>query len=290
MELAIAEKRLSSVAAERINALAVDALVGELVCYPKPGLVSLIDNGSHADMDASTFRASIAALDGYFCEMAEAGAQGADFGALNAIGRRAEARMFEATNGVNTHRGAVFSLGLLSAAAGFASLTRRQDPETVTRLVEELWGEDIAASGAACAERSHGAAVRARYSAPGAREEAAAGFPTVLEHSLPAFQTARQNGASVNDAMVQAVFAVISVLDDNNLLYRGGVEALERAQALALEFLGHGGITAEGGRDRAIEVHRVFVENRWSPGGAADLLSATLFLAHLETPERGKCR
>ncbi|WP_336490162.1 triphosphoribosyl-dephospho-CoA synthase MdcB [Methylobacterium nigriterrae] len=267
-------------AASRIDALAAAALTHELICYPKPGLVSLVDAGSHDDMDASTFHASIAALAGYFGAMASAGAAGADFAALNVIGRAAEARMLAATGGVNTHRGAVFSLGLAAAAAGAS--TQHRSAAAICRAVSDRWGPDIRAAGSLANGRTHGAAVRSRYGAPGAREEAAAGFPTVIGHALPAFRMARRAGAPLNDALVQALFTIVSVLEDNNLLYRGGQAALEHAQRLALDFLGSGGILARDGVARAISIHRAFVAERMSPGGAADLLAVTAFLASVE--------
>ncbi len=290
--LALEPRALPGPDARRIDDLAIAALEWELACYPKPGLVSFIDAGAHDDMDAGTFRASISALRGYFSEMAGAGAAEANFSALNAIGRRAEARMFAATGGVNTHRGAVFSLGLLAAAAGRAAVrpTGGASARSVCRTVADLWGEDIRAAGAAAREASHGAAVRARYGAPGARDEAAAGFPTVLDHALPAFRAARAAGADLNEAMVDAVFAIIAVLEDNNLLYRGGSAALGRAQRLALDFLAAGGIGAPQGRRRAVEIHKIFAGERMSPGGAADLLAATAFLVGLEDRERSACR
>ncbi|MFD1283242.1 triphosphoribosyl-dephospho-CoA synthase, partial [Methylobacterium goesingense] len=104
--------------AERIARLATRCLQRELATYPKPGLVSHVDSGSHADMDASTFRASAAALAPFFADLAAAGAAGAGMAHLRRIGLAAESAMRAATGGVNTHRGAIFGLGLLSAAAG----------------------------------------------------------------------------------------------------------------------------------------------------------------------------
>ncbi len=283
---ALVRRGASCAEAAEIDALAIAALERELACYPKPGLVSLVDTGSHSDMDASTFMASIGALRGYFGEMAEAGAEGAGFAELNAIGRRAEARMFAATGGVNTHRGAVFSLGLVAAAAGRGP----RNAAEICRSVAELWGEDILAAGRAARQPSHGAEVRARYGAPGARDEAAAGFPTVLGHALPAFRVAARAGACLNDSMVQAFFAIVASLEDNNLLYRGGPRALERGQRLALEVLGQGGVLAPRWGERAVAAHRSFVARRMSPGGAADLLAVAVLLASLEEPELAACR
>ena len=94
------------------------ALSQELATWPKPGLVSPIDNGSHRDMDAAMLRASIHVLHPFFAELARAGRQRAGMNQLRAIGLGAEAAMLQATGGVNTHRGAIFGLGLLCAAAG----------------------------------------------------------------------------------------------------------------------------------------------------------------------------
>lgn len=254
------------------------ALLGELACFPKPGLVSFVDSGSHADMDATTFLRSVVGLTGYFRAMALAGAAGAGFAALNRIGREAEAAMFRATGGVNTHRGAVFSLGLLAAAAGAAG--EGAAPEALCTLVADRWGTAILA--ARGDEPSHGAAVRRRYGAPGAREEAAQGFPTVLGHALPAWRRARRRGADREAAAVQAFFAAMAALEDNNLLWRGGRQGLEHARASAAAFLDGGGVLAPGWCARALGVHRDFVERRLSPGGSADILAATLFLLAME--------
>ncbi|WP_353094100.1 triphosphoribosyl-dephospho-CoA synthase, partial [Methylibium sp.] len=121
---------------------AVRALLGELVTYPKPGLVSLCDSGSHRDMDAASFVRSSLALRRYFEQAAAAGAQGARFATLNRLGREAEARMLRATGGINTHRGAIFNLGLLAAAAGACA---PQDRAPLGQRVRQLWGADIAA-------------------------------------------------------------------------------------------------------------------------------------------------
>lgn len=265
---------------ERVDALALWALRREVALYPKAGLVSLVDTGSHADMDAATFFASAAALQGYFRDMAEAGADGADFGKLNAIGRRAEARMFAATGGVNTHRGAVFSLGLLSASAGINIARGTLAASTICNTVANRWGRALLASRPP-QDFSHGAQVRARYGAPGAREEAAAGFPTLLLYTLPAFEEAFAVRRCLATAALHSFYASMAVLEDNNLLYRGGLSGLEEARSLADAFMLDGGMLSPLGQCRAIEIHRRFVSRRLSPGGSADLLIATLFLAAL---------
>jgi len=272
---------ISRDACARIDDLAVTALIAEVALYPKAGLVSLVDNGAHRDMDAATFLRSASALKGYFAAMARAGSEGGDFAALNAIGRAAEARMFAATGGINTHRGAVFSLGLLAAAAGVALAYGETSPEAVCRILAGRWGAAILSARTA-PDRSHGAEVRSRYGAPGAREEAAAGFPTILLHTLPAFRATRENGGSHGEAALDAFYAGMAILEDNNLLYRAGPDGLAEAQELADAFLRAGGILAPGGFARAQALHRHFTTRRLSPGGSADLLAATLFLTAFE--------
>src|SRR5260221_12476665 len=113
------EARVASVhEAGPIAVIASRCLLRELETWPKPGLVSPIDSGSHSDMDAGTFRRSAAAILPYLRALAEAGAQGCGMGRLRIIGLEAEAALFAATGGVNTHPGAIFGLGLLSPGAG----------------------------------------------------------------------------------------------------------------------------------------------------------------------------
>ncbi|WLE58732.1 triphosphoribosyl-dephospho-CoA synthase [Burkholderia plantarii] len=108
----------SPISPEAIAELGATCLRLEVETWPKPGLVSAVDTGSHDDMDAGTFARSAAAIRPYLAELAAAGAARAEMAVLRRIGLRAEHAMLAATGGVNTHRGAIFGLGLLCAAAG----------------------------------------------------------------------------------------------------------------------------------------------------------------------------
>jgi len=261
---------------DAIAAIAVDCLLSEVNTWPKPGLVSHQDSGSHADMDAGTFWRSAAVLRPFLAAMAKAGADGAPLCQLRFIGLEAEAAMLTATAGVNTHRGAIFGLGLLCAAGGAA--TRRL--ERVTRLgdiVAGLWGHDIARGPVQM--HSHGGQVHRRYGAGGARLEAASGFPTVYGIGLPALhEGAVLAPGDAEAARVHACFALIAALEDTNLLHRGGPSGLAFAQRAARRFLDDGGVGGPRWRERALGVHRAFVARRLSPGGAADLLAMSLFV------------
>jgi hypothetical protein len=128
-------------APQAIGRAATLALYDELALSPKPGLVTLTDAGSHTDMDARTFMRSLSALRGYFVRIAALGAEGAPFEELQRCGIDAEARMLAATGGINTHRGAVFMLGLLCAAAGAAAVGgQRLDPALLRDTLLARWG------------------------------------------------------------------------------------------------------------------------------------------------------
>jgi len=273
----------TSTFAQTIDEMAIGALRAELACYPKPGLVSFRDCGSHADMNAATFLASIDSLRGYFSDMFDAGQNGADFKTLNHIGVAAERKMLAATKGVNTHRGAVFSLGLLAAGAGtMTSRGEQLSAAEVCSQVGALWGAEMLAMNYQC-QGTNGALVRDRYGVAGAREHAAAGFPTLRYHSFPMLLVARAAGLDVNWAGVQSFLTSLSVLDDSNLLHRGGEEALNFARRRAKEVLQIGGGFTPEGRRAARLLHSEFVAAWLSPGGSADMLALCYFLYDIET-------
>ena len=262
----------------RIGRCAVTALYDELALDPKPGLVSFVDSGSHADMDARTFMRSLFALRHYFPRIAQLGAGGVRFEQLERAGIAAEARMLQATGGVNTHRGAIFSLGLLCASAG--SLLQSRQPLTPAALRATLragWGDALAAR----AQRhalSNGQCAARRYGLRGAGDEAALGFPVLFDTAMPALQEALNQGLDTRRARVQTLFHIIATLDDTNLAHRGGLEGLRFAQRAARDYLDAGGAARPDGLRHARELHRAFVARRLSPGGAADVLAAACWV------------
>ena len=271
---------------ELIAAQAFDALSQELAAWPKPGLVSHVDAGSHHDMDAALLQRSAAALRPFFAELALAGWQRSGMGRLRAIGLRAEAAMLTATGGVNTHRGAIFGLGLLCAAAGITARVSADGavfaPGKLGVIVVRHWGNEIRRGPIPL--HSHGSAALRRYGAGGARAEAAAGFPSIYNIGLPALRLGRALAPEdAGAAAVQACFALIAAVRDTNLLHRGGAEGARYAAEAAAAFLSAGGVGAEDWRVHAATVHQGFVARHLSPGGCADLLAMTLFVDALET-------
>lgn len=264
-----------------IGCAATLALYDELALAPKPGLVSFVDNGSHDDMDAHTFMRSLIALRHYFVQIAELGQAHAPFKALEACGIAAEARMLEATGGVNTHRGAVFTLGLLCAAAGAA----RRDgeparPAALRTALRRHWGDALQARSHRISTLPGGIAAR-RHGLRSASQEAALGFPVLFDTAVPTLFRSVRRGLSPEQARVDTLFAVMAVLDDSNLAHRGGIQGLRNAQQAARDFLAKGGAAGQGGMEAAHAVHRDFVALRLSPGGAADTLAAACWMQRI---------
>lgn len=257
-----------------IGRAAVVALYDELALAPKPGLVSFIDSGSHDDMDARTLMRSLFSLRLYFPRLAGLGAAGSTFEVLEREGIAAEARMLAATGGINTHRGAVFSLGLLCASAGaLVAQGARLDTAALRRELITRWGralsERVLRSGLA-----HGAIAARRFGLRSAGAEAMLGFPVLFETTLPALLAAQQSGAAPREARLQALFETMAVLEDTNLAHRGGLAGLRHAQREARAFLAAGGALRPDALAHASAVHADFVSRRLSPGGTADMLAA----------------
>jgi triphosphoribosyl-dephospho-CoA synthase len=263
--------------------IAVSCLHTELVLHPKPGLVSLVDNGSHTDMNAETFMRSMFALRHYFARICRAGIDDAPFSVLKQLGIEAEARMLRATGGINTHRGAIFSLGMLCAAIGRAraqGMLLRGDGLRAIMLIR--WGEELAAHTRPDGAQSHGLEVADRHAASGAREEGALGLPSVFEVGLPAMRRTLAAGRSMHLARIDALFALMAHVSDTNVFYRGGAQGAATVRRQAAGFVEMGGTAHPGWRGYALESHRILVADKLSPGGAADLLAATC-LVHAVT-------
>ncbi len=262
-----------------IGEVASACLEQEAMTYPKPGLVSHVDSGAHRDMDCALLFRSARTLAPYFGTLAVAGSRGAAMDRLRIIGLAAEAAMLNATSGTNTHRGAIFGLGLLCAAAGARATFGLK--RSLGELVAERWGAAILAGPIPL--HSHGTMAGRRYGAGGARLEASLGLPSVYTIALPALRTGRCLAPNDEEAArVQACMTLIAHVTDTNLLHRGGHDGLAFAQAQAQTFLATGGVGHRDWRAHATSIHLAFVERNLSPGGCADLLAMALFVDRME--------
>jgi triphosphoribosyl-dephospho-CoA synthase len=267
-------------AAEHLAELARQALVAEAELTPKPGLVDRRGAGAHSDLSLDLMRRSASAIAPYFAAMSAA-AQSMPFGhalrtEVAAIGRAAESAMLQATGGSNSHKGAIWILGLLVTAK---SQCIDSNPETIAQSAAVLARLPDRAQPQLV---SHGDMVRARYGTTGARGEAFAGFPHVIQVGLPALREARNSGRTETNSRVSAFLNIMGRLEDTCVLYRGGTEGLAVVQKGASDVLLAGGPGSVAGDQAMLRLdHELFIR-KISPGGSADLLAATLFLDALE--------
>lgn len=267
---------------EHLADLAVDALMDEANLSPKPALVDRRGNGAHTDLHLGLMHASALSLWPTFKLMAEAAAQFNTVGQplreeLGRLGREGEAAMLHTTGGVNTHRGAIWALGLLVTAAALdvndctsAAICQRA---ARLALIED---RHVVAS------NSHGSIVAQRYGAMGAREQAQQGFPAVTNVALPQLQRSRAAGSGEQNARLDALLAIMTTLADTCVLYRAGPEGLQATQLGAQRVLDAGGSASLAGRRELHELDQQLLALNASPGGAADLLAACLFIDGLE--------
>ncbi len=261
-------------------AQAVESLLEEVAITPKPGLVDRRNSGSHRDMDIHTFTASAKALGPYFRDCVELGQQREPlpetFEALRVRGRQAEQEMYRATGGINTHKGAIFTLGLLCGSLGW--LWRPEEPlgemgqllKTAGEMARISLADLPAAQGATAGERLYQA-----RGLTGIRGEVAAGLPSVLSWGLPAFREALGAGSDRNEAGLRALLQLIAHVEDTNLYHRGGPQGAAWAKAAVA------GLPEHPTRQQLEALDDVFIARNLSPGGCADLLAVTCFLNRL---------
>ena len=254
---------------ETTGKLAREALEREVLLTPKPGLVDAANNGAHKDMCKDTFLRSAAALEPWFQRMAERGKASLNetpqqlLAALRPMGLEAERDMYAETNGINTHKGALFSLGLLCAACG--RLQARTIPLTAESLCDlAAQMTDGITKREMHATDTNGLKVHATYGAKGVRGEAESGFASVRELALPHLKA--ENGSYL------ALLDLMAHVRDTNVLHRAGEEGLAWLQSRAAALLTDFSIPALEQLDREC------IERNISPGGCADLLAIAFFL------------
>ncbi len=271
---------------EYIAVQAYQALNQEVSTTPKPGLVDRRNCGAHKDMNIRHFFASAHVLRPFFFRFAQEGFLTRDltpretFARIRPIGREAEQAMLTATHGVNTHKGAVFSLGLVCAAMGRLCPTHWQ-PENILSLCSEMVrgivGRDFAGITPQTAKTA-GEKIYAEYGISGVRGQAEAGFPAVLQVGLPIFRQGLARGLHPNDSGCITLLHLIAAADDTNLIHRSSRKTqLEIKKKIA-------DILAEDPFPPLSVIEQLdeeFIDRNLSPGGSADLLSMVYLLSGL---------
>lgn len=319
-----------------IGEMAAEALCMEAAVTPKPGLVDRKNSGAHKDMDYPLFLVSADALKPYFTECArlgmtcgicshcdEASYQEAciscsccrssddrdihvQAGILRRMGIEAEHQMFEATGGVNTHKGMIFSMGILCFCLGmhseklvFCGAERSEPDMTICRLQNScryvasvLLGENKKLS-----YETHGEEVMRRTGIRGIREEALSGFNSAFSLGYSVLKRARSMGLSPNHSMVYTLLYLMTEVEDSNAIYRGGTEGLAFLQKEAAALVRNSQLPEESWFDKVRELDRKCIERNLSAGGCADMLAMSIMLymifedyQWLLNQDKGGCR
>lgn len=252
--------------------LATQALQTELDTTPKPGLVDKHDNGAHRDMDYALMLESIRALHPYFLKLSLLGFQDQqpETEQIRTIGIKAEKAMLEATRNVNTHKGALFSLGLTVVAA--AQMMKSVRKEEKRGKIPEVTSLQHIIKQLACqfpkAEGTHGSSVIGKHPVKGALANAQQGYAQLATDWLPYYQQLRYDEYQCHKTLLH----IMSQLDDTNIYYRKDAMTVARVKQLSEELL------ADFSVDKLSAMNKQFIDENISPGGSADMLSLTVFI------------
>lgn len=269
------------------------AMTAEVDLSPKPGLVDRKDNGAHSDMDRALFHRSAAAIHPWFAETVrrtplETPAE-LVLPAIRPAGLKAEEAMFEATAGINTHKGQIFSLGVCLAAAA-RCLRSDPDPRTLgSRTLLEAGricrGISAELKAGTCLHITHGEILYRQKGILGIRGEAESGFASVRLGSLPRMKRLEALGLSREEAALESLISLYASVEDSTVLHRRGEEGLSLLRRAASDFLAEGGIRNPAAGVLLENMNRLFIRENISPGGCADLIALTLFIRGLEEGE-----
>ena len=319
--------------------LATQALQAELDTTPKPGLVDKDNNGAHRDMDYALMQLSINTLHPYFVRLALLGFADTlpSHTSIRDTGIEAEKAMLEATNGVNTHKGALFSMGLAVVAAAYEEKKaaankeergkeerkeergkerEKEEREDSLVSIESLAPRESQASPLSSIQLTikalaasfpdtsgtHGSKAKqlsnGTTTIKGALDNAREGYEKLFAEWLPFYNERRKSHDA--HALHKTLLRIMCDLDDTNVIYRTNVataeEVKQEARALLASFE-----EAYAAQDKekcasAIEekcasaellalkdMDRRYTERNISPGGAADMLSLTVFIGSIQT-------
>lgn len=245
--------------------LAQQALQRELDTTPKPGLVDKDDRGAHQDMDHGTMVRSILALRPFFVSLALSAVDGIDPDKVREIGIEAEKAMLMATRGVNTHKGALFCLGLsVAVVSHLLARDGKVGKDEFRRLLAKV------AEGIPSVKDTHGAEAIDTYRVPGALESARRAYPELFSDWLPYY-----NGLSDDQYRDhKTLLKIMTTLDDTNVLHRNGLEGLRKVKADAASLL------ADFSVERLSVLNKEYIASNTSPGGSADMLSLTIYISN----------
>lgn len=268
------------------------ALLGEVMTTPKPGLVDLKDSGAHKDMDFHTFEKSTYAISPYLAGMFDEGYSWGGlpeqlFSIIREIGIQAETAMFRATKGVNTHKGIIFTMGILSASAGYLYQNQKHlKTDDILEIAKKMTRQTMKEEFEKMLQRepvTHGEILFHKYGEKGIRGQAEEGFPIIRDIAYPVLKQQREKQCSFSAANLNVLLSVMCKLVDTNVLTRSDQNGLLWVQQEAESIVKMGGAATQEGYQALIQMNQECILRNISPGGAADILAATLFLEQLES-------
>lgn len=278
--------------ANKLGKAAAKAVIEEAMAAPKPGLVDPLGQGCHLDMDLMTFIRSAEAIAPYWERQALIGLNGTEpehsLGKLRAIGIEMENAMFLATKGINTHKGLIYLMSLLLYGTGFCiHMGIETKPENIVLFASKAVKGSIERElfplkyNTDNKTMTHGEKLFIAHGITGIRGEAERGFPSMMHYGLPEMIRVNALGASNNNSLLCSLLAIMESNEDSNVIHRGGYDFWSgKYKELVLETKSHfNPLCTEYSALRKLEDS--FLKLRISPGGAADLLSCTIYIFNM---------
>lgn len=272
-----------------LTRLGIEAMLDEVIAWPKPGLVDPLEHDSHPDMDHFLFIKSALSLENYLKQCALIGLTyaGTDyhevFEEIRWYGKQAEKTMFTVTKGVNTHKGVIFSLGIMMTATALALNHQELNIKTIRfiikQMVKGLWNTDLQHI-----NHHHltaGENQYQKYHLGGIRTEAMQGYPCVFEHGVKAYKAT--SDLPQNDRLIITLMNIARYTADSNLIKRAGSPAIIEWKNHQIDrFFELGATITPKGRQFLLDLQTQFAVKQLSLGGSADLLVLTIFINKVE--------
>lgn len=266
----------------KLSEFAIQAMLYEVSCFPSPGLVSPISNGSHKDMNFYTFIDSTSALNKYMFEFALEGFREKDlkilFSNLREIGIKAEDEMFNKTKGVNTHKGMIFLMGITLAAISYTISNNNEFKcikNTIKSMCEGITDELLKVEKNS-KNLSHGEKLYLEYGITGVRGEAENGIPLAFDLGLSVYEKFKD--LDNQKRLINTLLVIMSKCDDSTILHRHNFKTLHYVKNKAKEVLKLGGMYREDSIEILNELNNEFINKNISPGGSADILAIVVLL------------
>ena len=266
-----------------IGALAVQAMLYEVSCFPSPGLVSPVSNGAHKDMNFYTFIDSTSAILKYLVLFTQKGYQDKSskeiFQDIRKVGIEAEKAMFLKTNGVNTHKGMIFLIGICCGAVGKAIYDNRSSSSIqsiIKDMCEGLTKNDFI-NLKDKEKLSNGEKLYLKYKVKGVRGEAESGIPLVFNYALDLYENT--SSLKENDRLIHTLIGIMQFCEDSTIINRHSLEVLNYVKEISKDIMELGGMETEVGKNKIKDLCNIFIEKNISPGGSADLLGVTVVIS-----------